>query len=180
MLKVWKRFKLRRVYTQAQSYATRKKMWGNNIATLIVMNTVFNDYAGDLFDSDVFVEKKRNLVIHSSFATLSDMINWLNDVRLMCKEASNGQKIELSSGVYAGLNIQKQSDVTMNDFLIKDTYPIDLNESVRHMHRIINEISSYLGTINNNQRQYFDLRLGNGLNTLLVFHELLLEVMINE
>ena len=66
------------------------------------------------------------------------------------------------------------------DFLTKDSYPINLNEAFKSIEKIVDEISSYLGAISDNQRRYFDIRLSTGLNTVLVFHELILEVMIDE
>lgn len=178
MLRGWKKRRLRQRYHDVKAYAETKKMWGNNIATLIILNNITNDHIS-MFDSERLMEVKRNSIVQSSFANLVDMIGWLNEVRQICKEAANGKRIEFA-GIYQHLNIQKQYEVSVVDFLTKDSYPINLGEALKSMRRIINEISSYLGSINNNQRQYFDLRLSMGLNTVLVFHELILEVMINE
>lgn len=179
MFKGLKRVRLRRAYAQVQSYAQEKKAWGNNFTTLIVMNKIVNDYYKDLFDSERLLDNQRSKIIKSSFGSLQDMMQWLSGVRSLCKEAASGEKVELS-GNLAYLNIQKQHEVPMADFLYKDGYPINLNEAFKNIHVFISEISSYLESCNNNQRQYFDLRLGNGINTVLVFHELLLEVMMNE
>lgn len=179
MFRLWKSYRLKRAYAGVQSYAIRKKVWGNNIATLIIMNEIINDHYSSLFDVDRLLASKKNTVIHSSFGSLADMNVWLNEVRLVCRESASGVKVDLA-GVYAHLNITKQHDVAITDFLIKDGYPVNFNEAFKNMSRIISEIGSYLGAISSNQRQYFDIRLGNGINTLLVFHELLLEVMINE
>lgn len=178
MLRGWKQRRLRLRYDEVKAYAETKKMWGNNIATLIVLNKLTNDHIS-MLNGERLMEVKRNSIVLSSFANLVELITWLSEVRQICKEAANGKRIEFA-GVYQHLNIQKQYEVSLVDFLTKDGYPINLGEALKSMHRIINEISSYLGTISNNQRQYFDLRLSMGLNTVLVFHELILEVMINE
>ncbi len=178
MLRGWKQRRLGLRYKEVKTYAETKKMWANNIATLIVLNKLTNDHIR-MLNGERLMEVKRNSIMLSSFANLVDLITWLSEVRQICKEAANGTRIEFA-GIYQHLNIRKQYEVSLVDFLTKDGYPINLDEALKSMHRIINEISSYLGTITNNQRQYFDLRLSMGLNTVLVFHELILEVMINE
>ena len=178
MLRGWKQRRLGLRYSEVKAYAEAKKMWGNNIATLIVLNNLTNDHI-HMLNSERLMEVKRNSIMLSSFANLVDVLTWLNEVRQICKEAANGKRIEFA-GPYQHLNIQKQYEVSLVDFLTKDSYPINLDGALKSIHRIINEISSYLGAITNNQRQYFDLRLSMGLNTVLVFHELILEVMINE
>lgn len=179
MFRGWKRLRLKRAYLKVQSYATQKKVWGNNLSTLVVMNKIVNDYFGSLFDVELFVTKSKNSIIQSAFPNMLEMVQWLNGVRLVCKEAANGTKVEFS-GPNAALNIAKQHDVNFNEYLEKGGYPINIIETFGNMTRIINEISGYLAVLEDNQRQYFDLRLSTGLNTLLVFHELILEVMINE
>ena len=178
MLRGWKQRRLGLRYNEVKAYAESKKMWGNNIATLIVLNNLTNDHIR-MLSSERLMEVKRNSIMLSSFANLVEMIGWLSGVRQICKESANGKQIEFAGG-YQHLNIQKQYEVSVMDFLTKDSYPINLSEALKAMHKIIKEISSYLGAISNNQRQYFDLRLSMGLNTVLVFHELILEVMINE
>lgn len=174
----WKRRRLKLRYSEVKAYAEQKKMWGNNIATLIILNKLTNDHIR-MFNGERLMEVKRNSIMLSSFANLVEMVAWLNEVRQICKEAANGTRIEFA-GNYQHLNIQKQYEVAIVDFLTKDGYPINLNEAFKSIEKIVDEISSYLGTISDNQRRYFDIRLSTGLNTVLVFHELVLEVMIDE
>ena len=91
----WKRRRLKLRYSEVKTYAEQKKMWGNNIATLIILNKLTNDHI-HMFSGERLMEVKRNSIMLSSFANLVEMIAWLNEVRQICKEAANGTRIEFA------------------------------------------------------------------------------------
>lgn len=178
MLRWWKRYRLKQTITRVEGHALAKNAWGNNIPTLVVFNKILSDHIS-LFDQGYFIAHKRNLTLQSSFSNIEEMNNWLVGIKGILREAAEGLITQLPEE-RSNLNITKQSDIDVYSFISKGNYPHNLNKVFESISKHIAEISEHYNCLTANQQKYFNLRFQNGLNTCLVFHEQLLEVMIND
>ena len=177
MLEYIKRFNLKRKINKLEKYATGKRVWGNNMATLVVLNQVVDDHY-TLFDHDLFVSKVNAKIFLSSFDNIDSMIEWLRGVRVLMLDFANGDIKEIPADKQH-LNITEQADVNVSDFIRDGNgYVVDLNQRRRVISKLIKDIGNIYGSLGN-KRGYLDMRLTKGINTTLVFTEHLLEVMID-
>lgn len=177
MLEVVKRFNLKRKIYKLENYAQDHRMWGNKLSTLIVLNQVVEDHYS-LFQQKLFISNANAKVFHSSFNNIDSLVEWLRGVKVLLMDFANGDIREIPVDKQH-LNITEQADVSLAEFIRDNNgYVVDLNHRIKIIFKLMREISGTyegLGT----KRGYLDMRLTNGINTALVFTELLLEVMIN-
>lgn len=179
MLKRFKRLVLKRKISKLEDYAASKKMWGSNITTMVVINELVGDHYDNLFNQSAFIDIHNAKVISSSFGNIEGMIGWLRDVKVLLLDVVNNHVKEIPNDKQH-LNITELNDVSVNDF-IRDSngYMVDLNKVNKTIHRLITDIGNICENISSNRRNYYDMRLVNGMNTVLVFNELILRAMTN-
>ena len=177
MLERFQRHFLIRKMHKIENYSASKKTWGNNITTLVVVNAVVIDHY-ELFDKKEFIDRNNDKTISVTFDNIEGLIGWLRDVKVLLTDVVNGLVTEIPQDKQY-LNNTTFNDVPVNNFIRdKNGYVIDLDKANKQIQRLISEIGVAYESISSNKRAYFDMRLVNGLNTLLLFNELLLEVMM--
>lgn len=171
---------LKMTLAAVEAYAVSKKTWGNNFPTLILLHTILIDYS-KLLDQGSFYKEMRKRVIKSSFSDIGSMIEWLAKVKGVMKDVAFEKYNDIPQDKQM-LIITQQHDIDMESFLMKDGYPTDIKANIKILNKLLmgsGGIAEFYSGLSSNQQNYFNIRFGTGLNTILVYHEQLLEVMTN-
>lgn len=156
---------------------TSKKQWGNNLTTALITTNLISENL-DILDQNKFVESKRGAIVNSYFPDFISMYSWLSEVNTLLNDfAYNGLK-QIPDDK-SGLNLANKHEVPLMDFIQNNGMVINLVERYQKISKLMLSMENSLNSINHNSRGYLDMRLSNGLNTLITINEQLLEVMIN-
>lgn len=157
--------------------ASQKRQWGNNLTTALITTTLVCENL-DLLNVSNFIDNKKSIVIQSYFGNFGGMFAWLNDVNILLTDiAHNG--VKQIPDDKADLKVSNKFDISLLDFSTNNGVSINLVEKYHKISKMMLNMEKSLDNINPNMRDYLDIRLSNGLNTLIIFNEQLLEVMMN-
>lgn len=174
-----KRNRLANTIKEVEAYAMTKRKWDNNLSTAFITTKLVIDNIGMLFDQKNFIRHMHGKTIESYFADIVEMCKWLKEVtQLLAEFAVDNIRAIPDNKTY--LNVTTHKEVSVINFIESDKGMVDIKNLYSGLAKTLRSMEGSMDIINNNSRAYLDMRLVNGFNTIIVFNEQLLEVMLND
>lgn len=179
LLLYYKRRMLGKTLRSIEQLAEGKRKWGNNLATVVITSDLIKANMDDLFDQKTFIERNQNISMKTCFSDIESLAIWVKEVSMIVSDITDhGVRTIESDRQWVVLN--EQRDVNVAKFVSNSNDKvIDIKDACRNIYKRIKIIQQHLPRLTANDRTYLDMRLGNGFNSILIFNELLLGVMIN-
>ena len=174
----FKRHQLSKRVRAIEEYGINTKSWGANLATTMATTDIVINNIVDLLSQDSFEKHIHGKTIQSYFADIAGMSRWFNEVGIIINELAEGTQSSIPDD-RKWLVLNDSGEVHLSDFIKSEGNIVDLIAIYLKMSKTLNSVSKSMQLLSPNMRGYVDMRLVNGFNTVVVFNEQLLEVMIN-